>query len=185
MVLPCCVAAGAQSGSTLLAMTWQIATPAVRSATGTRKNSSAALARVATSQMAGKSPTARRLHRTTWAERQVRTTTNRRAILDKPRMAKTILFILTCPDCRTHNTRLSRSRITSLSNADSRVPIRHRRTRRRCLKHQRTPNLPMVHMARLPSCRSTRLHRRVQFCISCAFQMTKGKELLICFSFPG
>jgi len=138
MVLPCYVAASAQGGSTSLATTWRIAKRDVQSVTGTRKSSSAAPVRAEAPRMAGRSPMAPHLQLpTTRAEPPVLTTTNHLAMLDKSLTARTIL---TTPDRHTNNTRPSRSRITNLSNADSRPPI-HRRTCKRCLKHQRTPNL--------------------------------------------
>jgi hypothetical protein len=148
MALPCYVAASAQSGSTSLATTWRIVKRDAPSVTGTRKSLSAATVRAVASRMAGRSSMARHLHPSTPVEPPVPTTTKHLALLDKPLTAKTILILI--PDRHTNNTRQLRSRIINPSNADSRRPI-HRRTCRRCLKHQHTRKHTTARTALLPS----------------------------------
>ena len=163
-VLPCCAAASARGGSTSLVTTRRIARRDAPSVTGTRKSSSVAPVRAVATRMAGCwSRMVRRLRPTMPAERQVLTTTQRQAMLDKPPLltAKIILFLITLGR-HTNNTRPSRSRITNPSNADSRRHIHRRHTCRRCLKHQqRTPNRTTARTALLPSWCRTRLLMRV------------------------
>src|SRR6267154_6478984 len=72
----------------------------------------------------------------------------------------------------TNTTRLSRSRIINLSNADS-VRIYHRR--RTCSQHQhRTHNLITARTALLPSYPSTRLPRQAAVSASVCSQMAEN-----------